>query len=87
MVSHCHNSIYVSYINNDVTSFYYCHDWINEYPDKLKLSMQQSLKRFNDMYPRWFTLFKYFKYNQDGIPLDVFNNMICYYIHIESDVI
>jgi hypothetical protein len=45
--------------------------------------IDEALSIFNIMYPRWFTLYQYFKYNNDNVPLDIFINMIKYYIDIK----
>jgi hypothetical protein len=55
--------------------------WVNN----IYYDIDTSLKIFKTMYPRWFTLYQYFKFNQDGIPLDIFINIIHYYVDIKPN--
>jgi hypothetical protein len=36
------------------------------------------------MYPRWFTIYQFFKLN-NTMPLDIFSSILQYYIYIKPD--
>jgi|SRR6516164_9590805 hypothetical protein len=73
--------IYYAYYNQNIIPIYYINKkWY--YECLFAINTCKALKKFKIMYPRWFTLYQYFKFNYE-IPLDIFNHIIQYYIYIK----
>jgi hypothetical protein len=75
--------IILYYKNNKLSHCLFTLDYLREYPEILKDTVIQEFKTYYMMYLRWYNLYLYFKYNQNNIPLDLFINIIKYYIDIK----
>lgn len=74
--------LYLYYLDGKISHAIFCHQWINDYPDLLRQDVIKEINTYNTMYPRWYTLYLYFKYNNDDVPLDIFTSIIYYYVDI-----
>jgi hypothetical protein len=77
-------TVYFAFYQNEIIRLTQIDDqWI----DAGKLGnhiLNQAKEGFEIMYPRWFTLYHFFK-TQDDIPLDIFINIIKYYVDIKDE--
>jgi hypothetical protein len=69
-------------INHEIAHFIFNYDYLQYYQPDMKQIMNRLLQNYEIMYPRWFTLYQYFKYNNDNIPFDIFVNIIQHYVDL-----
>jgi len=78
-ITYPHYSLYIGYHECQIKHFIK----INHYWNASFYNLNEALSIFNKMYPRWFTLYHYFKCHHD-IPMDIFTNILKYYTFINK---
>lgn len=72
-------NVYIAIFDNKLHYFEECN---NIWMKNSHFNLNKSLEIFNIMYPKWFTLYQFFK-TQSILPLDIFIYTLQYYVDIK----